>query len=62
MVETFAGVCVCSHLKAVIEEEERDIFSSVTWLVSQGDGFYAVNQTAVGGKQVGLQKETKHRS
>lgn len=51
------SVCVHSHLKAVVEEEESDMFSTVTWLVSQGDRFYSVNQTAMGWQQVGLQRK-----
>lgn len=54
--QTFIGVYVHSHLKAIIEEEKCDIFPTVTWLVPQGDGFYPVNQTAMGGQQVGLQR------
>lgn len=46
-----------SHLQAVVEEEERDVLSAVTRLVSKGDGFYPVNQNAMGRQQVGL-KET----
>lgn len=43
------------YLKAVIEEEEGDVLSSIAGLVSQGDGFHSVYQTAVRGQQVGLQ-------
>lgn len=53
------GICVHSHLKAVIEEEEGDMFSTVTWLVSQGDGLHSVNQAAMGWQQVGLQRKQK---
>ena len=54
--QTFIGVCVHSHLEAVIEEEECDMFPAITRLVSQGDGFHSINQAAVGGQQVGLQR------
>lgn len=53
----FLNVELHSHLQAVVEEEERDILSAVTRLVSKGDGFYPVNQTAMGRQQVSL-KET----
>lgn len=50
----FPQVYVHSHLKAVIEEEECDVFSTVTRLIPQGDCFHPVNQTPMGGQQVGL--------
>lgn len=48
---------LCSHyLQAVIEKEECDVFTAVTWLVTQGNGFDSINQNAMGGQQVGLQR------
>lgn len=55
-LHTFIGAYVHSHLKAIIEEEKCDMFPAVTRLVPQGDGFYPVHQTAMGGQQVGLQR------
>lgn len=46
------------HLEAVVEEEQGDIFTPVTWLVSQGDGFNPVYQTTMGGQQISLQRQT----
>lgn len=46
-----------SYLKAVIEEEKCDLFSTVTWLITQSNCFYSVHQTTMGGQQVGLQRE-----
>lgn len=51
------GVHVYSHLKAVIEEKECDMFTTVAWLISQGNCFYPINQTAMGRQQVGLQRK-----
>lgn len=51
-------VFVHFHLEAVVEEEQRDIFAAITWLLSQSDRLYAVNQAAMGGQQVGLQRES----
>lgn len=45
------------HLEAVIEEEEGDIFTAVTWLVTQGNGFNPVYQATMGGQQISLQRE-----
>lgn len=45
------------YLEAVIEEEESDVFPTVTRLVSQSDCFNSVNQAAMGGEQVGLQRQ-----
>lgn len=45
------------HLEAVIEEEEGDIFTTVTWLVTQGNGFNPVYQATMGGQQISLQRE-----
>lgn len=54
------GVQVSScHLEAVVEEEEGDIFTAVTWLVTQGDGFNPVHQATVRGQQISLQTETE---
>lgn len=46
------------HLEAVVEEEQGDIFTPVTWLVTQGDGFNPVYQTTMGGQQISLQRQT----
>lgn len=45
------------HLEAVIEEEEGDIFTAVTWLVTQGNSFNPVYQATMGGQQISLQRE-----
>lgn len=45
------------HLKAVIEEEQGDIFTTVTWLVTQGNGFNPVYQTTMRGQKISLQRE-----
>lgn len=45
------------YLKAVIKEEKCDLFPTVTWLVSQSDGFYSMDQTSMGWKQVGLEQD-----
>ena len=44
------------YLQTVIEEEEGDVFAAVARLVSQGDGLNAVDQTTMGGQQVGLER------
>lgn len=45
------------YLEAVIEEEEGDILTAVTWLVTQGNGFNPVYQATMGGQQISLQRE-----
>ncbi len=57
--QRLTGVYVYPYLKAVIEEEECDMFTPVARLVSQSDCFYSINQTAMGGEQVGLQRKVQ---
>lgn len=56
--QNFNRVLMHFHLKTVIEEEQCDIFTTVTWLISQSNGFYSVNEATMGGQQVGLERES----